>query len=205
MRPLFLGLAIDLIPSETGIRKNFEPGISPLSADKHTTDPITSGSASIKRQMVHASRPDTKRPTPGYSDEDNQFERAVNYVGESSAVKMCLIIDEEGLILSQFSRCDEEADFWAPLVLVIEKNNRSLLGQYGRGEEVDKIDICTRNLRVIQCRIEHLILMVLTEREIDETIHIRVSQAMEMTRKYMSERYSPALFARVEERYVSNS
>lgn len=44
--------------------------------------------------------------------------------------------------------------------------------------------------------------MILAEKSIDETVHIRINQAAEMVRKYMSERYSPDTFARVEERYV---
>jgi hypothetical protein len=49
------------------------------------------------------------------------------------------------------------------------------------------------------------VLVVLAERDADETVLIRLAQAADMIRKYMSERYSPALFARVEERYVSNT
>ena len=60
-------------------------------------------------------------------------------------------------------------------------------------------------MRVILRRIEHVVLMILADPEIDETIHIRIAQATDMVRKYMSERYSPAMFARVEENYVSNS
>jgi predicted regulator of Ras-like GTPase activity (Roadblock/LC7/MglB family) len=143
-------------------------------------------------------------PSPK-ADDENQFERAVTYIGESGAVKMAILVDEEGLPLACFNRCNEDSELWAPLANVLEGNNRMLLNHYNRGGAPEKIDISTGKFRIILRRIEHVTLMTLAEHNADETILIRIAQAADMVRKYMSERYSPAMFARVEERYVSNS
>jgi len=145
-------------------------------------------------------------PMPAVTlDDGNQFERAMAYLGEASAVRMALVVDEEGLLLARFNRCEEDPELWAPLAIILEGYNRQVLNRYRRGGDPDKIDIGTRQMRILVRRIEHVILMVLAERHADETVLIRSAQAAEMIRKYMSERYSPALFARVEERYVSNT
>ncbi len=135
-------------------------------------------------------------------DRSNFFDNAVTYMGESAAVKMALVVDEEGLALAQFNRSNEDPEMWAPLAVLVEGNNSNLLGQFYPVSELEKIDISTMRMRIILRRIGHLTLMILAEKSLDETVHIRINQSAEMIRKYMSERYSPDLFARVEERYV---
>lgn len=138
-------------------------------------------------------------------EEANAMEKAVHYIGESASVKMALLVDDEGLTLARFNRSSEDYELWAPLALILEKDNRDIVNKYSRMGTPTKIDIATRQARLIFRRIDHITLMVMADKTTDETIHIRIAQAVDMIRKYISERYSPALFARVEERYVSNS
>ncbi|MEZ5358743.1 MAG: hypothetical protein R3F48_07895 [Candidatus Zixiibacteriota bacterium] len=138
-------------------------------------------------------------------EEANVMEKAMHYIGESSSVKMALLVDDEGLTLARFNRSSEDYELWAPLALILEKDNRDIVNKYSRMGTPTKIDIATRQARLIFRRIDHVTLMVMADKTTDETIHIRIAQAVDMIRKYISERYSPALFARAEERYVSNS
>lgn len=147
----------------------------------------------------------SEQPQVAGIDGEHQFDKAVAYLGESAAVHMALLVDEEGLPLARFTRCDEDEELWAPLAIILEGRNSQVLNRYKRGGDPEKIDITTRQNRILVRRIEHVVLVVLAERDADDTVLIRLAQATDMIRKYVSERYSPALFARVEERYVSNS
>jgi len=211
IRSVYMELAENMAPDQAE-RKSYQAQTArPVIIDQERTVP---NPASVENTVPRSSlttAPVTpvrneNIPSPAtHSDDENQFERAVNYLGESATVKMALLVDEEGLILARFNRCQEDIDLWAPLALILEKQNGQLLRQYHRNGHPDKIEIGTKNMRVILRRIEHVILLILTEQTVDEIIQIRIAQATDMVRKYMSERYSPALFARVEERYVSNS
>lgn len=205
-RLVYAGLA-DSLDQVRPPRRQFQKSTeAKIITDQEAATPIKS--AVEERPFVTpigVTRTESLTPTPTPSDNENQFERAVAYIGESASVKMAMLVDEEGLTLACFSRCDEDIELWAPLSIILENSNRRLLHQYNRGGDPEKIDIGTRNARIILRRIEHVTLMILAEQNIDETILIRIAQAADMVRKYMSERYSPALFARVEERYVSNS
>ncbi len=208
MRTVYLGLAENLAPARSSRSRFSDPNAKPVIIDRenetqfqvNSDEKAPAPSGSVSRLDAGSLASSGK-----YGSEENQFERAVAYIGESAAVKMALLIDEEGLPLAQFSRCQADSDLWAPLAIVLEKSNRELLHHYQQGGDMEKIDIGTRNMRIILRRIEHVTLMILADQNIDETVLIRIAQAADMVRKYMSERYSPALFARVEERYVSNS
>lgn len=207
IRSVYLNLAENMTSSKVVGRPRRQPAVRPRLAEREDTVPhparmdepagFTPASSGVRHENALASG------SPG--DDGNQFERAVQYLGESASVKMALVVDEEGLPLARFNRCGDDVELWAPLSIVLEGRNRNLLHQYHRGGVPEKIDIVTKNMRIILRRIEHVTLMILAEQNADETILIRIAQAADMIRKYMSERYSPALFARVEERYVSNS
>lgn len=162
--------------------------------------PIQSSSPGIPNEF--AARIENHSSVGATTDRVNNFDKALTYLSESTSVKMALLVDEEGLTLAQFNRCEEDPELWAPLAVIVEGNNRNLLGRFYPVSELEKIEIGTMKMRIILRRIGHLTLMILAEKSIDETVHIRINQAAEMVRKYMSERYSPDTFARVEERYV---
>ncbi|MDD4050852.1 MAG: hypothetical protein PHR28_02980 [candidate division Zixibacteria bacterium] len=198
LRPVYLGLAARLAPGrrERAVRQTVYPTIVEDVEMKVSTAPI--------RETASA----TTRPEPafpGTPGDENVFDRAVGYLGESSAVRLALLVDQDGLPLARFIRGKEDVDAWAPLAAMMLSGNRELLGRVDSKDNPDRVDIGTGSLRLLVRRIDRVILMVAAEPNVDETIHIRIAQAADMIRKYMSERYSPAVFARVEGRYVSNS
>lgn len=156
----------------------------------------------IKTDSLSRSEP---RPTGNVRfEESTLLDRALEYVSESAAVKMAILVDDEGLPLAKLQRGNEDVEMWAPLALLLQNNSRSLLRQYGCSWEVEKLDLTTVNSRILMRRIHQTTLVVVADQNMDETIHIRLAQAADMIRKYMSERYGPALFARAEGRYVPN-
>jgi len=198
LRPAYLGLAANLARSrrERAVRQTVHPTIVEDVEMKVSTAPL-------RETTPAATRPEPAFPgTPG---DENVFDRAVGYLGESGAVRLALLVDQEGLPLAKFIRGDDDVEVWAPLAAMVLGNTRALLGRVDSKDNPDRVDIGTRGLRLLVRRIDRVILMVAAEPNVDETIHIRIAQAADMVRKYMSERYSPAIFARVEGRYVSNS
>ncbi|MFH1699985.1 MAG: hypothetical protein ABIE07_05290 [Candidatus Zixiibacteriota bacterium] len=205
LRPAYLYLASSLTPEKMPKKFVFEPHIEA----KEVISPEVNESI-MKLQKKNFNEIDAEKQafevtSIPHGDGDNQLERAVQYIGESAAVKMSLLIDEEGLTLARFSRCEEDIELWAPAAIVIEKENRRLLNRFSPIGEPSKLDITAHDKRIILRRIERLTLMIMAEENIDETIHIRMAQAADMIKKYINARYSPAMFARVEEQYVSNS
>lgn len=205
MKRYYMNMADDLTPEQRPRRSTETALYTPSPHREDTVPQARRHDDRLKSPVVGGRQFEPIRPQPPAGDDDNQFEKAVTYLGEAASVRMVVLTDEEGLSLARFSRCDEDVDVWAPLAIVLEGQNRGVLNQYRRGGDPEKIDITTRNGRILVRRIEHIILVVLAEHDADETLLIRIAQAADMIRKYMSERYSPALFARVEERYVSYS
>ncbi len=202
MKRYYLNMAHDLSPVR---RRSGETGSYSPASLREDTVPQGRRHDERSKSPVVGRQFEPIRPQPSIGDDDNQFEKAVMYLGEAASVKLAVLTDEEGLSLARFSRSNEDEDLWGPLAIILEGHNRGVLNQYKRGGDPEKIDITTRNGRILVRRIEHVILVVLAEHDADETLLIRIAQAADMIRKYMSERYSPALFARVEERYVSYS
>ncbi|NMC43823.1 MAG: hypothetical protein GYA46_07885 [candidate division Zixibacteria bacterium] len=195
LRTVYLDLSANLASGRKGRSSRRMP--PPTIIDTATT------MAPPVREIIPAARPE--HPSQSALIEGNQFDRAVAYLGESGAVRMALLVDQEGLSLAKFIRGGDDAEVWAPLAVMVLNQNRGLIARVDGQDNPDKVDIVTRGVRLLVRRIDRVILLVAAEPNADETIHIRIAQATDMVRKYMSERYSPALFARVEDRYVSHS
>ncbi len=202
LRPVYLGMAASLSPvSEPHYRRGARREV--IGEASAVTTP------SLRENLISpaapAGRSETASPNTPAGSDDNQFDRAMAYLGESGAVRMALLVDLEGLPLARFNRSPEEPEDWAPYALVSLERNCNFAAWNGQQELPERVDVGFRSQRLLIRRIDRLILMLVTEPNVDETIHIRIAQAADMIRKYMNERYSPAIFARVEGRYVSHS
>lgn len=204
MRAVYLHLAADMVPP----RKKGISRPTPISDDFVPVNNHPVAGINSKADNRPVVKDINVAPPTGptlYSDDENLFDRAIAYLGENASVRMALLVTEEGLVLARMSRCDEDIDLWAPLAISLESGVDQILDRFQQRSQPEGLDLSTQNKRIILRRVEHVILMILADPEIDETIHIRIAQATDMVRKYMSERYSPAVFARVEDNYVSNS
>jgi predicted regulator of Ras-like GTPase activity (Roadblock/LC7/MglB family) len=197
LRAVYLDLSASLAPGRKGRASRRMPAATIIET--------TAGNAAAApvRETIPTARPEHASSAPPV--EGSQFDRAVAYLGGSGAVRMALLVDQEGLSLAKFIRGGEDVEAWAPLAVMVLNQNRGLVARVDERDNPDKVDIVTKGVRLLVRRIDRVILLVVAEPNIDETIHIRIAQAADMVRKYMSERYSPAMFARVEDRYVSHS
>jgi len=137
---------------------------------------------------------------PAFSDA-NGFERATRYIGEDASVELAAVVDPEGLLLSHFVRGDIDPESWAPFAVVLEHSNSAILKRFGFTSP-DKVELIFREKKVAIASEEMFSLLIVSERTLDEVLHIRINQALDIIRKYVAERYSEKLVGNAEKQYV---
>jgi hypothetical protein len=140
----------------------------------------------------------------GQNVEINGFDRAVRYVGEHGSVFLVAVVDNEGLLLANFRRGNFLPEDWAPLALVFLDANTGVLIKNRLGAP-DKIDMIIADKRIVITREKMFSLLVLSERISDETLSIRINQAMDLIRKYTAERYGRKSEKNAEKIHVSST
>ncbi len=135
----------------------------------------------------------------------NGFERAVKYLGEHHAVELATVVDSEGLTLATFKRGEIDPEQWAPFSLLFQESNERVLNRKGENTKLDQLRLSFNDLRIEITNIKDFSLFVLSDREDDDLLKIRIVQATDMIRKYSSERYGNLLSAVTEEQHVSNT
>jgi hypothetical protein len=114
---------------------------------------------------------------------------AVAYVGEYDGVRMCWMVDHEGLPLAVWQRQEYtgSADFWAPTSLEIVEFDRRCLSVGGEVRP-QRVEVRTDAGRIILEAVGEFWLGVLTDRDADELIGLRLSQSRDMILKHLQER-----------------
>lgn len=142
---------------------------------------------------------------PKSSDQERSgFERAVCYIGEHGSVQMAAAVDEEGLLLGSFARNQVDPETWAPLAMVFLDDSEQILRRTGN-QTPERLDLCMKDLRVVVARTEGCYLMVLSERQDDDLLNIRINQGLEMINRFVAERYGDKLNSNAERIHVSSA
>lgn len=153
--------------------------------------------------MPSPTREDSSRsgtPSP-VRQEVNGFDRATRYIGEDASVALVAVIDNDGLILSHFQRGGIDPEEWAPLALLMRTNHATALKRFGWGEPTG-INLDLPDQRVAVSFDEHFALMVVADRQGSETLNIRINQALETVRQYLSQHYDESVFENLEISHV---
>jgi hypothetical protein len=135
----------------------------------------------------------------------NGFERAVRYLGEHHAVIMAAVIDHDGLTVSSFKRGDIDTELWAPAGLVLQDVNAQVLKKRTADYRPERLDLFFGGNKLVINKVFGNSLLVISQQEIDDLLGIRISQAIEIIKKYVSERYGTDEPSRAEEKYVSST
>ncbi|MBI3873114.1 MAG: hypothetical protein HY304_08585 [candidate division Zixibacteria bacterium] len=109
------------------------------------------------------------------------LDEAVSYVGEYDGVRMCWIVDADGLPLAVWQKQEYtgDADFWVPVsVEMIDFHSRRLSD--GAPCHPQRFEICTDQGRLMVEAVQEYWLGVLTDAETDDLVAIRLSRAREM-------------------------
>jgi len=137
--------------------------------------------------------------------DSNGFNRAVKYIGEHHSVKLATVVDFEGLTMASFSRDGIDIEDWAPFALVFEEANKAILERFSEKNEPERIDLTYSDGKLHVIKIREFNLLVLSTREDDDLLGIRLAQASDIIRKYISERYDKLLSVSPEEKYVPST
>lgn len=140
----------------------------------------------------------------GVSREASGFERAARYIGEDGAVMMAGVVDPEGLLLGSFSRGDLVAEDWAPYCWLFQESNQTVLTK-AKLDGPERVSLLLPDKKIIVAFDSRFALMVVAERQMSDTLPIRVNQALEMVRQYLAQRYSSELFENVETSHVRSA
>jgi hypothetical protein len=135
----------------------------------------------------------------------NGFERAVRYLGEYHAVLLAVVVDSEGLSTAVFRRGEIDPDRWTPLTLLFQESARKLLERNAEGSQLEYLDFAFDSRKLAIAKAGGFSLLVLSAHEEDDLLGIRITQAVDIVRKYSSERYGHLLSAVTEEQYVSST
>lgn len=133
------------------------------------------------------------------------FARAVKYIGEHHSVKLATVVDYEGLTMSSFSRNDADVEEWAPLALLFNEANTKVLNRFSDVTGPERLDITFGQDRLYAIKVSQFTLLVLSDREDDDLLGIRLAQGSDIISKYVSERYDKLMSANPEEKYVSST
>ncbi len=139
------------------------------------------------------------------SHETNGFERAVRYLGEHHAVILAAVVDCEGLTMSTYKRGDIDAELWTPMSLVLQEENARILKRCEKEYRSERLDLFFSGKKLVINQVSGYSLLVLSNFEVDDLLGIRISQAGDIIRKYVSERYGVFRPLRAEEKYVSST
>lgn len=131
----------------------------------------------------------------------NSFERVVRYIAEHGSVYYASVVDPDGLLLANYYRGRMDPEDLAPLAVLFFEWNRAVLAK-GRLGEAEKIDITLKEKRLILGRVGDWCLMVLSERQADDLLNIRINQGMDILRKIAAEKNASGQQTQVERVYV---
>jgi hypothetical protein len=175
-----------------------------ISKEKGIVSESTAGAPYAEQVAARPISARLESQTSSQNVEPNGFDRAVRYVGEHGSVFLVAIVDNEGLLLANFRRGNYQAEDWAPLALVFLDVNTGVLIK-NRLTAPEKIDLVLKDKRVVIARDTMFSLLVLSERVADETLNIRINQAMDMIRRYAAERYGRKSETNAEKIHVSST
>lgn len=151
----------------------------------------------LKRQTDLGVLKETQQP----AGELNGFDKATKYVGEDATVRLAAIIDNEGLLLSHFVRGGIVAEDIAPFALAMAAACAEIIDRITSGVP-ERLEFTLKEYRIVLAIDSHSSLIVIAERRPDDLLNVRINQAIEMIRKYMSERYSAKLHPTMEKSYA---
>lgn len=135
------------------------------------------------------------------SEDHSGFEEAVKYISGDGSVQLVSVVDNEGLLFASFKRGNLDPEEITPYAVSLLKTNNQELKKIGY-EKPQKIEYLFDNSKIVVADEKIFSLLVISERTVDDVLHIRINQGLEMMRKYVAERYSEKLIGNAERIYV---
>jgi predicted regulator of Ras-like GTPase activity (Roadblock/LC7/MglB family) len=134
------------------------------------------------------------------------FDAATAWVGEYSGVRMALVADEDGLVVSRWSRqtYSQDEEYWAAVAVEMVRFHQRQPGGVGT-LDLRRLEVETASGRLTIRRAGLFWLAVLTEAEAGDLVSVRIVQAVEMIEKHYHDRYRAVRPAGLEVAHVSSA
>jgi predicted regulator of Ras-like GTPase activity (Roadblock/LC7/MglB family) len=125
------------------------------------------------------------------------FDDAVSYVGEYAGVRLCWIVDRDGLPIAVWQRqlYTGDADFWAPVSIEMIDFHRHRLSNGGDECQPDRLEVRTNQGRLVVESVRDMWLGVLTDPDADDLISVRITRAREMIARHLHAEGGPTVAA----------
>jgi len=118
------------------------------------------------------------------------FDAATAWIGEYSGVRMSLVVDNDGLVVSRWARqvYSRDAEFWAAVAVEMTRFHRRWPAA---DEPIDlrRLEVETTSGRLTIRQAGPFWLVILTEADTGELVSVRLVQAIEMIEKHYRDRY----------------
>jgi hypothetical protein len=146
--------------------------------------PSPLGPLSLYRMLPRSRLHGSQITTPTVAHEPS-FDDAVSFVGEYSGVRLCWIVDRDGLPVAvwQRQRYTGDAEFWAPISVQLVEFHRDRLSTSDSPCVLDRLEARTAQGRLMIEAVHDLWLGVLTDPDTDDLVSVRVTRARDMIAK----------------------
>ena len=138
------------------------------------------------------------------ADDSAHLDEILDYIKDYSGVEVCLLVDLEGLILAQKGDPQIETEALAPLAGLFESSALGIIGRVGE-KKIERMETFTPRLRFLAQRVLDFWLVVISSRQTDDLLHIRIQRVIEQLNRKFSEKYPQEVLSQREETHVRNS
>lgn len=119
---------------------------------------------------------------------ENKFNKALKYLSEYQGVNEAVIFNSEGLVVSMESSNGFDAESFSAFTLLMLDQVNHVLKRLNENSAQTLIVKSKESWLTLE-RIDNLILVVKAKSETDELLKVRIGQAVEMIKTYLSENY----------------
>jgi predicted regulator of Ras-like GTPase activity (Roadblock/LC7/MglB family) len=193
MSPFVLKSSLEISMKKPVLRKKELQDIEKIPPEMPLTISETQISKTEKEAMKSTYLTDEKKK-PKKTD----LENALHYLREYSGVKVAILVDDEGLMVACDGFSDMEPETFASLAVSFKESNNLLLKRIGE-KGLNRMGIHTLNLWISLNQILSLTLVTVADRHTDELLSVRISQATEMIRRHLEQRYNHKILKGVED------
>ncbi len=192
MSPFVLKSSFEIFMKKPAGRKKESEGLKKATSEVPLTFFETQISKSGRDQMKVTSLTEKKRTKRA------DLESPLHYLREYSGVKGAILVDNEGLVVACDTLSDLDPETFASLAMSLKEANDLLLEKIDE-KGLKRMGIHTPNLWISLNQILSFTLVTVSDNHTDELFSVRISQATEMIKKHLEQRYNQKILKGVED------
>jgi predicted regulator of Ras-like GTPase activity (Roadblock/LC7/MglB family) len=196
MSPFVLKSSFEILIKKPAARKRKPEDLKKMLPEEPSTFIQPQISKSGRDQMKAAFSAEDKKRT-----KRADLESALHYLGEYSGVKGAILVDNEGLVVACDRLSDQDPEAFASLAVSLKEANNLLLKRINE-KSLERMGIHTPDLWVTLNQILSFTLVTVADSHTDELLSVRISQATEMIKRHLEQRYNQKILKGVEGKNV---